>query len=147
GEEGVCLVFGQILGQVAPGSTKEHGEEGQPDQDRVEDVVGPDRHPLVLGLEHLLLVAHLHDRHSGDSPWTRPEVTVPLSRQNAVIRRVSSPLSTPRSRLRGDPGVGEGKGGGYGWGGGCRVGTHVIAHVLTSYRGSEMPCARISRKW
>src|SRR5262245_59376445 len=97
-EEGVRVLVGHVVGQVVAGVPHQDGEEGQPDQHRIQDVVGADRQPLPLGLELMSEVAvglddlHLFRRHHG--------------------------------RSRSFPG-----------------------DVLVAHSGSEIPCARMKRKW
>src|SRR5581483_4507710 len=62
-EERVRLVIRHVVGQVVARRAHQDGEQGKPDQHRVEDVVRPDRKALPLGLEGVTAVpVHLDER-------------------------------------------------------------------------------------
>src|SRR5207249_1618008 len=51
-----------VVGQVVAGRPQQDREEGQPDEDGVEDMVGTDRQPLVPGLQRVAAGVDLEQR-------------------------------------------------------------------------------------
>src|SRR5260221_11564060 len=90
------LVVGHGVGQVGAGVAHEDGEEGERYEYRIQNVVGADRQPLVLGLKR---------------------VTVRLVHDHRHLR-----LSDGSARP-----------------------FHL--QFLVHHIGSEIPCARMNRKW
>jgi hypothetical protein len=62
-EEWVGLVVGHVIGEMVAGVAHEDGEEGDPNQKRVQDVVRPNRQSLPLRLQGVTDVGiDLYDR-------------------------------------------------------------------------------------
>ena len=52
-EEGVGLVVGHVVCEVVTGGAHQDREEGDPDQQRVQDVIRANRQALPFGLERV----------------------------------------------------------------------------------------------